>query len=216
MLGAVAILGTAGILAWGMSTVADLKSGAPVRSAELAVPSKNELPRDFAARFANQRPESSPSGWNSDLDWLSKGSIVPQTLVPDSKLFWADQGPDLPLPAPPISPSELETRHADVAQVPVPEGSVPQVLVPQVPAPRMPAEHQKRFSRDPKPDPARAAAPKPQKLAARPYYLEKLVEQGDAGEVKFRYRRQVCAPPHMVDVCFMPPENRRAIVVKRW
>jgi hypothetical protein len=70
--------------------------------------------------------------------------------------------------------------------------------------------------RDSRPEAAPAPAPKPHRLAAHPTYVEKIVEQGDAGEVKFRYRRHVCAPPHMVDVCYMPPENRRAIVVKQW
>jgi hypothetical protein len=50
---------------------------------------------------------------------------------------------------------------------------------------------------------------------ARSYYLEKFVEQGDAGEVKFRYRRRSCEPPNMPDVCFMPQANRRDIVVER-
>jgi len=63
---------------------------------------------------------------------------------------------------------------------------------------------------------AKAQPPKPHRVAARPSYVEKVVEQGDAGEVKFHYRRQVCGPRHMVDVCYMPPENRRSIVVERW
>ena len=60
------------------------------------------------------------------------------------------------------------------------------------------------------------AAKPPHRIAARPSYTEKVVEQGDAGEVTYHYRRQVCAPPHMVDVCYMPAENRRNIVVERW
>jgi hypothetical protein len=46
--------------------------------------------------------------------------------------------------------------------------------------------------------------------------MEKLVEQGDAGDVTFRYRRRNCTPSNMVDVCYMPLENRRGIVVEHW
>jgi hypothetical protein len=73
------------------------------------------------------------------------------------------------------------------------------------------AENPKRQAREAKSEPA-AATPK---LPARSYYMEKIVEQGDAGEVKFRYRRQSCEPPNMPDVCFMPQANRRGIVVER-
>jgi hypothetical protein len=75
--------------------------------------------------------------------------------------------------------------------------------------------------RHPNPEPAVVAAakpqpPKPHRVVERPSYLEKVVEQGDAGEIKFHYRRQVCGPRHMVDVCYMPAENRRSILVQRW
>jgi hypothetical protein len=77
-----------------------------------------------------------------------------------------------------------------------------------------------RVQRHPNPEPTVAAAktqpPKPHRVVERPSYLEKVVEQGDAGEVRFHYRRQVCGPRHMVDVCYMPAENRRSIVVERW
>jgi hypothetical protein len=53
-------------------------------------------------------------------------------------------------------------------------------------------------------------------MAVRPTYVEKLVEQGDAGEIRFRYVRRNCTPPNMVDVCFMAAANRRSIVVQRW
>jgi hypothetical protein len=76
-------------------------------------------------------------------------------------------------------------------------------------------ESQKRLMRDPKSETAAGAASNPAKLASRSYYVEKFVEEGDAGEVKFRYRRRACEPPNMPDVCFMPQENRRGIVVER-
>jgi hypothetical protein len=207
MLGTVALLGTAGVLTWGMVTVADLRSSGSARSIDsavsadqLAVPPRIEQSEDFAAAFG-ALPEASVSDWKDDLDLLSKQPIAPPAYVDDLKAGLPDRAPDLPHPAPPISLSDLESQQAKS---------------PVVPVPQLPVQRQMHHMRDPKPEVAQAAAPKPHRLAARSSYVEKIVEQGDAGDVKFRYRRHVCAPPHMVDVCYMPPENRRAIVVKQW
>jgi hypothetical protein len=220
MLGAVALLCTTGVLTWGMVTVADLRAERSaersVPAEESALPSKSEQPKDFAATFGTVL-ETGLSGWNNDLDLLSKQPIVPPAFVDDANAGWRDRAPDLPLPAPPISQSDPESRRAASAQVPVAQVPVvPEALVPQVPAPQAPAGRQMRLVRSPRPETARPAALKPHRLATGSSYVEKVVEQGDAGEVKFRYRRHVCAPPHMVDVCYMPPENRRSVVVQRW
>ena len=215
------MLGTAGVVSWAMVTVADLRSDRAKRSVEsavptdeLALPPRNEQPEDFVATFGAV-PEASFAGWQNDLDLLSKQPIVPPAFVDQSKAGWQDRAPDLPLAAPPISPSDLESRQATSAQLPVPQVIGPQGPVPQVAAPQAPAGHQMHLVRDPKPEVVRIAAQKSHRLAARPSYVEKIVEQGDAGDVKFRYRRHACAPPHMVDICYMPPKNRRSIVVQR-
>jgi hypothetical protein len=223
ILGTVAILGTAGVLSWALVTVSDLKSEPSERAAAPALPPSNEQSAGFAAALASAPSEPGLSGWNGDLDWLSKKSmstqtfVAPQTLGDTAKPFWQAKAPDLPLPTPRATQSEPEGRQAQTA---VPQPPVEHNVEHQ-------AEHQgaaephRRAQHDPKPEPVVAAAakaqpPKPHRVAARPSYVEKVVEQGDAGEVKFHYRRQVCGPRHMVDVCYMPPENRRSIVVERW
>lgn len=207
-----------------MLTVSDLKSEPSERAAAPALPLSNEQSAGFAAALAAAPSEPGLSGWNGDLDWLSKKSMSTQTFVAPQTLggaqalqalgdtakpFWQAKAPELPLPA----PSKPEDRQAQAA--------VPQPLVEHQAEHQGAAEPRRRAQHDPKPEPVAAAAaktqpPKPHRVAARPSYVEKVVEQGDAGEVKFHYRRQVCGPRHMVDVCYMPPENRRSIVVERW
>jgi len=202
-----------------MVTVSHLKSEPSARATAPALPLSNEPSTDFAAALAAAPFEPGLSDWNGDLDWLSKKSVTTQTFVAPrtfgetAKPFWQAQAPDLPLPAPPVSRSEPEYRQAQTAtpQSPVEHQAVHQGA----------AEPHRRVQRDLRPEPVVAAAakaqpPKPHRVAARPSYVEKFVEQGDAGEVTFRYRRQICGPHHMVDVCYMPPENRRSIVVERW
>jgi hypothetical protein len=217
--GAVAVLGTAVVLSWTMANVSDLKSEPAAAAA-----SSSEQPRDFAAAFAPLSPESTLSGspeptlfgWNNDLDWLSKKSMSSRAFV-ENKPFWQDQKADLPVPvpAPAVSRSEPASPQAKPA-APQPPVQHQATTEPQ----RHVAQEQRHVAQDPKLEPPHAAAakpqPKPHRLAARPSYMEKVVEQGDAGEVTFRYRRQVCGPRHMVDVCYMPAENRRNIVVERW
>jgi hypothetical protein len=81
------------------------------------------------------------------------------------------------------------------------------MFIPQLPAsPSL--ENSKRQMREPRPGPpavpAAARAPKPS------YYTEKFVDQGE-----YRYRRRVCEPPNMPDVCYMPQADRQPIIVAK-
>jgi hypothetical protein len=125
-------------------------------------------------------------------------SILPEDFADDQFMAQRDRQPDLARAAPPISWSD-------------PDGPGTTSTVPQ-PA----AERRTPRLADQKPERSHAAMPRSHKPAARPTYIEKLVEQGDAGEVRFRYVRRNCTPPNMVDVCFMPAANRRSIIVQRW
>ena len=208
MLAIVAILGIAGSFWWAIVNRADLKSGASDRSADRASLSrpaarasrlKDERANKFASSVSGEQSQSTASDWSDDLDHLRDRSVPPRVFADNSKPSLQDRGADMPLPAPPTAQNDPEGRQ-----------SIP--IAPQVTAPQSPGEDQKRQMQDPKPELAAAAPPKP---AARSYYIEKIVEQGDVGDVKFRYRRQSCTPPNMPDVCFMPQENRRNIVVER-
>jgi hypothetical protein len=117
------------------------------------------------------------------------------------------QGPpssqgDMPLPAlpamAPLVPDQPESASWQASAAATP------FFLPQLPA-TPPVENQKRQTR-PGP-PAAARAPKP---AAQSYYTEKFVEQGE-----YHYRRRLCEPPNMPDVCFMPQADRQPIVVAK-
>jgi hypothetical protein len=211
MLATVAILGTAGSLSWIILTRTDLKSGPTGRSVDHASLSrsaghasrlKNERSNKLASFRRNARPQPTASGWGDDRDQSRERSIASRIFVDYTNPVLQDGGVDMPLPLPPATRSNPETWQAKSPE--------PAVFALQS------VETQKRLARGPRPEPAAAvAAPNSPKPAARSYYMEKFIEQGDAGEVKFRYRRQPCEPPNMPDVCFMPQENRRNVVVER-
>jgi len=216
MLATIAILGTVGSLSWIIVTRTDLKSGvtgrpvdhaAAPRSANHASHAKNERSK-FASFRRNERPQSAAPGWDDDRGQLRERSIAPRVFVDYTNTSSQDGGADMPLPLPPMRRSDPDTWQAKSAE--------PAVFALQS------TESQKRPAREPRPETAGAsasaaavAAPSSPKFAARSYYVEKFVEQGDAGEVKYRYRRLPCEPPNMPDVCFMPQESRRNIVVER-
>jgi hypothetical protein len=216
ILAVIAVFGTAGSFWWAIATRGDLKSGAANRSANPASPSKpvghglrskDERSNKFVSFGKNERPQSSPSALGEDRGQLSERSAPSRVYVNYANPGVAYGGADMPLPIPPAR-SDLESWQAKTPE--------PAVFVPPLPVfvPPLPVENPKRQTRDPKPEPAAGAASNSTK-PARSYYLEKFVEQGDAGEVKFRYRRQPCEPPNMPDVCFMPQSSRRNIVVER-
>jgi len=207
MLATIAVLGTVGSLSWIVVNHLHLKTGATGRSADHASQSKsasrasrqkNERSK-FVSFRTNERPQPIASGWGDERDQLRKPRAFADVTTPSLQ----DRGADMPLPVPPITWSNLNTGQAKSAE--------PVVFAPQS------MESQKHLTGDPRPEPAAVPtlnSPSP-KQPARSYYIEKFVEQGDAGEVKFRYRRRICEPPNMPDVCFMPQESRRNIVVER-
>jgi hypothetical protein len=218
ILAVAAVFGTAGTFWWALQireTRADLKSGATNRStnhalqsksAGRALHSKDDRSNKFASFGRNERPQPSPSGSSEDRGQVPERSATfsatPQLFVNYATSPGLQNGvADMPLP---ISP---------VWSNPEP----PQAKNPELPTfvPPLPAENPRRQARESRPEQAAAATPHSPKQPARSYYMEKFVEQGDAGEVKFRYRRQSCEPPNMPDVCFMPQSSRRDIVVER-
>jgi len=206
MLAAIAVLGTTASLSWIVVTHVHLKTGAAGRSVDHASQSKSASRASrqkserskFASLRRNERPQPIASSWSDDRDQLGE----PRRFADFMTSSLPDRGADMPLPVPPVTWSNLNTGQAKSAE-------------PAVFALPQPVESQKRLAQDPRPEPAAVTTSNSPKLAARSYYVEKFVEQGDAGEVKFRYRRQVCEPPNMPDVCFMPQASRRNIVVER-
>jgi len=209
MLGVVAIVLSAGILSWVMVTIADLNYTAPSRSVELSMLPQHDQRNDFANDFANNLVEADESGraglgisgWESDLSWLGKGSFAPQGFL-DLAAPLQFEPNSQPLAAAPASQSDWQSDPPGQQTT----SSVPEAAV----------GHPQRLAQDHRAGASRAATPKPHKPTARSYYVEKSVEQGDSGDVKFRYRRRNCAPSNMVDVCYMPAEIRRGIIVERW
>ena len=206
ILAALAISGTAATFWWAIETRADLKANK--HSADRALSSKpggrGLRPKDersgrFELMGRSERAQPSPAGRVED------GDPLPEQSAARVFVNYADTshsgGADMPLPIPP-APSNPTTWQV----------KAPDPLIPGLPPP---AESQKHQTREPRPESAIAAATPSPKPSVRSYYLEKVVEQGDAGEPKFKYRRQSCEPPNMPDVCFMPQANRRGIVVER-
>lgn len=219
MLATMAILGTAASMWWALEIRAGLKSGASNRSVDRPLPSKfagrasrskDERSNKFTSFSRNERPEPAPAVWNEERDQLPERSARSAAFV-----NYLTSGPVggsayMPIPIPPTR-FELQALQGKSPEVPTY-------------APPLPVENPKRQIRDqqvrdqksePNPEPAAITTSNSPKLPTRTYYVEKFVEQGDAGEVKFRYRRQPCEPPNMPDVCFMSSANRRNIVVER-
>ncbi len=212
LLAAIAISGTAGTFWWALDKRSDTKSGVGDRSANRALPSKpagrashskDERSNKFELMGRSERPQPGSAGGGESRDQSPERSAPSQVLVniPGSG---PRSGADMPLPLLP-APSNPWPWQVQTTEQVTPPGQPPALAPP-------PAENQKRQTREPRPEPTAAAprSPKP-----RSFYLEKFVEQGDAGEVKYRYRRRACEPPNMPDVCFMPPEARHAIVVAK-
>ncbi len=210
ILAAIAICGTAGTFWWAIEIRADLKSGASNRSADRALPSKSaghalhpkdERSNKFELMGRSERPQPSPPGWTDDRDQFPERTGPPLVSVNYANPGSQNGGVDMPLPIPPArfdrEPSQAKTPEPPAFALP------------------LPAENPRRQTREPGPEAAAVTTSRSPKLPARSYYMEKFVEQGDAGEVKYRYRRQSCEPPNMPDVCFMPQANRRGIVVER-
>jgi hypothetical protein len=218
ILAAVALSGTVGTFWWAIEKRSDLKAGAANRLAHRAFASKpagrslraqDERSNKFELMGGSERPQPASPGWTEDQDKPPERSAAPSVLVNYADPSLRDGRADMPLPIPPASPLP---PHAGGGREGASQPKTPDAATLAAP---LPAENAKRQVREPRPEPAAVVTPQSPKLSARSYYLEKIVEQGDAGEVKFRYRRHSCEPPNMPDVCFMPQANRRGIVVER-
>jgi hypothetical protein len=223
-LGAVASLATAGVVWWTMATVSGWHlanpsaehalASEPARAA--ATPDPATVPMTVVAKSDRATPQIEPmelrfSGWEADLDRGAKTFVPPEDFAVDqtkARGFGPGEARAVPNEA-----------KAALAVDPVP---APATDPPALPAHRTFVPHRRLASSEREADQPRATSqprvtsPKLHKAFARGTYTEKVVEQGDAGEVKYRYVRRTCAPPHMVDVCYMPAETRRSIVVQRY
>jgi hypothetical protein len=206
VLAAVALSGTVGTFWWAIQARSDLKAAEGNRSEHRALSSKllgrSLRPQDqqsnkFELMGRSERPQTGPPGWSEDQAQSPERGLAPKVLVYYANPGLQDGRADMPLPTPPA--------RSDPASSPAKTPERPPLAAPPL------AENSQRQARGPGPR-ATAQPPKP---AARSYYVEKVVERGDGGQVKFRYRRQSCEPPNMPDVCFMPQANRRGIVVER-
>jgi hypothetical protein len=154
------------------------------------------------------------SGWEADLGRTARAFVLPDDFAVDQIKPWPSQ------PASPTRAVQGEASAAPPAADRAPEMDAPVADSPVVTAHRTFAPHRRLASSEhdqPRErDQSRATSPTLRKGFARGTYTEKVVEQGDAGDVKYRYVRHACTPPHMVDVCYMPAENRRSIVVQRY
>jgi hypothetical protein len=222
ILAAIAIAGTAGTFWWAIEIRADLKSGASNRSPDHSSPSKpagralhlkDERSNKFELMGRSERQQPGPPPWGEDRDQFAERTAPPLVSVNYTPMGSQNGAADMPLPIPPVGsdrePSQGKTPEPPAFALPLP----PENPKRQTREPR--SDIRPDLRPDPGPEPAVVAAPRLPKLPSRSYYMEKVVEQGDAGEVKFRYRRQSCEPPNMPDVCFMPQANRRGIVVER-
>jgi hypothetical protein len=208
VLAAVALSGTVGTFWWAIQARSDSKVAAGNGSAHRALSSKLQgrslRPQDqqsnkFELMGRSEQPQTIPPEWSDNRVQSPERAVAPKMLVYYANPGLQDGRADMPLPAPPA--------QFDPASWPAKTPERPVLAAP------LPPENPQRQTRESRPDPA--AAPQPPKSAARSYYLEKVVEQSDGGQVKSRYRRRSCEPPNMPDVCFMPQANRRGIVVER-
>jgi hypothetical protein len=169
-----------------------LLPGSPGRIEEQDQPER-QTPAPMLANYPNPGP---PPGMQS----RSLQSPISQNQSSQSPP--SSRG-DMPLPAlPAIAPEDPAPWQAGAPDSPM--------FLPQLSASTL--ENSKRQMREPRPgSPAAPAAVRAPKLPThQSYYTEKFVEQGE-----YRYRRRVCEPPNMPDVCFMPQGDRMPIVVAK-
>jgi hypothetical protein len=170
--------------------------------------SDDQEPAPILANYPSPPPVPAPNS-----GFQTRGLQIPSLPIPDAQ-SQISQGSnrqssvspgataDMPLPAlpPPTRPDPTpswQTKFPD-----------PQFLVHALPVAPQPAETQKRQMRGAVTAAAAPArAPKPQ---AQSYYMEKYLDQGE-----YRYRRRLCEPPNMPDVCFMPQADRQPILAAK-
>jgi hypothetical protein len=172
-----------------------LPPGSPGRSEDQDQPER-QTPPPTLANYANP-------GLTSGVQTRSLQSPMSQSQSSQSPP--SSRG-DMPLPAlPAVAPLDAAPWQARAPD--------PPMFLPQLPAsPPPPPENSKRQTRAPRPGPpaAVAAARAPKPSTQQSYYTEKFLEQGE-----YHYRRRVCEPPNMPDVCFMPQADRQPIIVAK-
>jgi hypothetical protein len=215
----------------------DFVKSAPVAQPEL-------MATRLAAAILPSPADMKGLNWQNDLDWLrTRASATPSAFdVPAWQTASLPLSPAVALPpsAAPAPVAQVASAPAAPVQVaPVQAAPVQAAPVQGAPAPAQVAAVSQPAANPDEPatdqaaitaavpvvkprlrvaDPAREPGPKPHRVAssAPRSYTEKVVEQGDSGDVSFRYRRRACTPGHMVDVCYMPAADRQRIVIERY
>jgi hypothetical protein len=218
LLAAVAICGMAGTFWWALETRSEMRAAAANRAAARNLPAKlsgrvahdqshrpdpnkygankfelmgtsERLPdqdTDHPASLASNPAGAAPNPGSTHLATQGRGLEFPGTEILGSPNGRADMPLPVLLAPAPAQTEPVQTKFAD-----------PPAPVAPVPPPQQPAENPRH----------RAAAPN---RAQKSYYMEKYLEQGE-----YHYRRRLCEPPNMPDVCFMPQADRQPIVVAK-
>jgi hypothetical protein len=243
ILALVAIAVSFGILTWSIVTLAGLSSsGAALRAAiapdavaltlvqETNAAAKSDfagvaddpppvLAKRLAAVILPSQADLKPAAWDNQLEWLRNQPFPSAAPTQPAPPLW--QTAAIPS-APPAAEASREPVKVAAAIPSVPaaaeaprESEEETAIIPPT------ASAARHFVRPRKTEPVQSAAAQPRKdrvAASQPgrSYTEKVVEQGDSGEISYHYRRRACTPGNMVDVCYMPPANRQRIVIERW
>lgn len=173
-----------------------------------------------AAAMPPGTTERSFAGPGNDVAWLRARSLLAQSPGEEIKVAWPEPYRTAALPpTPAYAAPAYAAPAADEAAAPAAAPSRVAVAQPPAaeaaPVARAPETAAEPLRRE-RAETARSAAPRPHRVAARRTYVEKTVEQGDSGEVKFRLRQRACTPGNMMDVCYMPQANRKQIVIDRY
>jgi hypothetical protein len=235
-LAAVAVSGMAGTFWWALETRSDMKAAAAGNRAASRV-----LPTKFTGRTSRSKDERPNKLEPTKFELMGRSERPQPSLqlnpqpVSSGRTETPDQATDRSIPAAmlanypsagpaPVSISQSPTSLSGRADMPLPalpavvarpdpaplqaKAPDPLTLLRSLPAPPPAAESPKRQAREPKPGQPPTA--RPTKPPAHSFYTEKFVEQGE-----YRYRRRVCEPPNMPDVCFMPQSDRQPIVLAK-
>jgi hypothetical protein len=201
------------------------QSNAPAK-ADRGLDTKSLMADAFAKRMTTavlpERADPKLAGWENDLDWLHQQSVAAVGQAIDNVPTWQTAGLSV---SPALADRAAPTPVAgEPTAVVAPVGSAPTAAPfpadADPPAVRagttrtMTHAAREPAGREGRAESARGA--KPRRVASRGSYVEKTVEQGDSGDVSFRYRRRACTPGNMLDVCYMPAADRQRIVIERY
>jgi hypothetical protein len=157
-------------------------------------------------------PGPSPPALPNFVATATVPSVIAEASVPSVTAQASAQASTSDLPeATTTTPAETQVRDADASPSASGDSQNKPHQVRPVPVLRDKVRAHQRSS-----DETHVASAKPHRSGNHAEYVEQYVEQGDAGKVQFHYRRRSCTPGNMVDVCYMPAENRREIVVQHY